>query len=552
MSTVTLRPDATYMTVGWLQYPDDAAAYYLKVDEVSSDEDSTYIYNTAYALHETAHFYVETLTDAARTINSVTVYARIRATDDTITKSIKLSLVTSGITYSSSSSFPTTSYTNYSNTWTTNPSTGLPWTVSDVNNAAFGVSTYIDNSCTAEVRVTQIWIVVDYLTYINYTKTIDPSNVGLTISSIKRGLVTSRQKLVGLGNVTNNKLGITKKFNVTIDQLANIYKLIGKYINTNIGMLSSIIYRTITLNRLLFSSISLFSISNVIGLVLRQFSSSIDIISLNLKTINKKFSNTIKILSYQLASIKTINRKILSNIAMINNINRKIYVNRMFFTYNELFTSIDEQKNIVLQALTTIVEIVSSAITRRAIFNRILISNTFISSFFDGIFFVIRKIVVAIELVNTFNLSITKQFIPLFGVLSIITRNFSIKKLFVSGVSISTNILNRILKIQKIAAISVDLVSVLRRTTNQFRQFIALTNILLIKDTLYEYFKELSVTIGQTVIAFSKGISKKIFNSLEISSYISRFFDLSGKRKISFIRSYKTIDVYREEEEDYS
>jgi hypothetical protein len=99
-------------------------------------------------------------TSETGTINSVTVYAvaRLKANGDD-----KLALVVyiPTTSYASPGQSVTTSYATYSYTWNTNPSTGSAWTWTEIDNLQAGVK-YIKGTSGQEIRVTQVYVVVDY------------------------------------------------------------------------------------------------------------------------------------------------------------------------------------------------------------------------------------------------------------------------------------------------------------------------------------------------------------------------------------------------------
>lgn len=96
------------------------------------------------------------------TVNSVTVYAKARQT--TGDEFIQLLLRTYATDYLSASTgvVPTT-YAVYSNTWASNPNSGAPWTWSEINALDVGVRSIRNGGTwTGELRVTKVWVVVDY------------------------------------------------------------------------------------------------------------------------------------------------------------------------------------------------------------------------------------------------------------------------------------------------------------------------------------------------------------------------------------------------------
>jgi len=108
MTSLTLRPNAAGDSTGFsTQYP-DTGEHYDKVDDVSPDGDTTYVYQGA---------------------DPVDVYIAIKE-NGTIT------------TYSIS---PTSSYAEYSKEWTVRPSDSNSWTTSDIDNLQIGVKEATNN-----------------------------------------------------------------------------------------------------------------------------------------------------------------------------------------------------------------------------------------------------------------------------------------------------------------------------------------------------------------------------------------------------------------------
>ena len=159
MPSLILRPDSNGDQNEWDgQYPDSGNRCD-KVNETTPDEDSTYIYTNTSGEHEGYGLSSSGLTD--ETINSITVYARLRKTtsDGCI---VRLEIWPDGAynRYPSGDKYPTTSYADYLNEWTTNPHTSQPWTVADIEGLRAGI---VDNWLAGgEVRCTQIWVIVDY------------------------------------------------------------------------------------------------------------------------------------------------------------------------------------------------------------------------------------------------------------------------------------------------------------------------------------------------------------------------------------------------------
>lgn len=145
----------------------------------SADDDTTYAGITSQnkvqtvALDDTSLF---------GTINSVTVYTSARQT--TGNEYLQLAVRTGGTNYfSSSTGVVATTYTQYSNTWTTDPSDTFSWTWSDINALEAGVKSVNQGGWGGELRASQVYVVVDYTPpYISSLTASDAPNVGDSVS----------------------------------------------------------------------------------------------------------------------------------------------------------------------------------------------------------------------------------------------------------------------------------------------------------------------------------------------------------------------------------
>ena len=158
MATITFRPTgAGFYTDG---IANGAANKWDCVDETTSDGDSTYINYSSGSSSTTFLITTNTITNTD-TINSITVYNIARATTagKLVTAICNPTIYEGGTlsTASYSSNIPT-SYQTYSKTWTTVPSTGNAWTKGDIDALEIGETC----STSTNIRVTQVYIVVDY------------------------------------------------------------------------------------------------------------------------------------------------------------------------------------------------------------------------------------------------------------------------------------------------------------------------------------------------------------------------------------------------------
>lgn len=181
-------------------YPSGDTNNYQKVDDAPPgpvpDDDSTYVYTTNTAvrrdlynmgnltdtvkpndpvdLHSTSHatgvwssnptvvmVWTGVSDPGSATANNITVKAICRTTAASAGGSAAVGVRTSSGTESwSTAGTLGTSYGQFSSTYTTNPSTGQPWTYTDINNLQAGVR-LASPSSSSQARSTMVWLEVD-------------------------------------------------------------------------------------------------------------------------------------------------------------------------------------------------------------------------------------------------------------------------------------------------------------------------------------------------------------------------------------------------------
>ena len=164
-SSETIRPDNAGDECNVTQEEGDACPnHYLNVDEVTSDEETTYIYEPSDSYCR--DLYQASTISSVGAIASVTVYARASLFPGTAWRaSLKLALKTGGTVYESDAKTVAKNWTNYSNAWTYNPKTGLKWTKADIDALQIGVSirsAYTSPPSYIATDVTQVWAVITY------------------------------------------------------------------------------------------------------------------------------------------------------------------------------------------------------------------------------------------------------------------------------------------------------------------------------------------------------------------------------------------------------
>lgn len=154
MATVTLRPASNNSVQ---HNPIGATNNWECVDDITSDDDTTYVFYTNDSA--TDHYNAESNTiGASDTINSVTIYA--------VAKLITARLAERSIEMTVSSTVVgganplTSSYATYSYTTTTNPTTGVAWTKSNIDSLVFGFRT--TSALSGRGYITQSYVIVDY------------------------------------------------------------------------------------------------------------------------------------------------------------------------------------------------------------------------------------------------------------------------------------------------------------------------------------------------------------------------------------------------------
>jgi len=152
MATLTLRPNAAGATQNWNAEGGD----YTRVDEVTSDGDTTRLYSPTDNV--VATFALVDSAGETGTINSVTVYINTKGVDP-VSNTVQLAVRVSGTDYfSGTKTYNNTSYHEESNAWATNPNTAAAWTWAAVDALEAGMKRIGGGG----QAVTQVWIVVDY------------------------------------------------------------------------------------------------------------------------------------------------------------------------------------------------------------------------------------------------------------------------------------------------------------------------------------------------------------------------------------------------------
>lgn len=172
----TLRPDSAGDVTQLSPYPADSINYN-KVNEASSDSDSTYVYTTIngkYDLYSVANH-----STGSGTINSITVY--INAKYVSIAATARIKIKTESTEYDNGSDISlTSSYADYSKTWTTNPHGGS-WTWTQIDALQIGI---IFPTAGLTPRCTQVYVTIDYTPPPTITTTTGATNLTNTAARL--------------------------------------------------------------------------------------------------------------------------------------------------------------------------------------------------------------------------------------------------------------------------------------------------------------------------------------------------------------------------------
>jgi hypothetical protein len=160
MTTATIRPNAAGTYSQLLQYP-SSGSNYDKVDEETSDGDSTYVYydTATYDKWDTYNY-----PDGPNTgdINSVVLHMMCKYTGSPTGAQTQTEMRTHSTNYVGGWNLITASYAEYTKSYSTNPYTGSGWTWAEITAIEFGPRLFFSSGSSCTVRCTQVWIVIDY------------------------------------------------------------------------------------------------------------------------------------------------------------------------------------------------------------------------------------------------------------------------------------------------------------------------------------------------------------------------------------------------------
>ncbi len=161
--TETLRPDgAGDETLITDQFP-LSGAHWDKVDEATSDDDSTYV-STEQGQFEEDLYNIANHSTGSGSINYVRVYIVGSAEVNPTTTNAYVHIKTNGVEYNGTEETTTTSYATYSYQWDVNPQTGSDWTWAEIDALQIGVGIRRPKN-NRWTRVTQVYAEVNYTAY---------------------------------------------------------------------------------------------------------------------------------------------------------------------------------------------------------------------------------------------------------------------------------------------------------------------------------------------------------------------------------------------------
>ena len=138
MPVETLRPNANGDYSECFQYP-SSGAHWDKVDDVSPDDDATYVQAPAIAYQPPRReaYHLPSLSGLPSSISGVVVYARVRRVAQNPAGGYRayacVGIRIGGSNYYTGHNIYGNSYTTISKTFSTNPNTGQPWTKDDID-----------------------------------------------------------------------------------------------------------------------------------------------------------------------------------------------------------------------------------------------------------------------------------------------------------------------------------------------------------------------------------------------------------------------------------
>jgi hypothetical protein len=164
-ATETLHPDGAGDETGIAtQYP-TSGAHWEKVDEASSDGDSTYVATNDWNWEEDLYSTADHV-EGVGNVTAITIYMVARCIDTPAQTSAYTHIETGGTEYNGTEETLATVYGTFSEEWTNNPSTNTTWTWSEVDALQIGVglrrARWTGSPAGRYSRCTQVYASIDY------------------------------------------------------------------------------------------------------------------------------------------------------------------------------------------------------------------------------------------------------------------------------------------------------------------------------------------------------------------------------------------------------
>ena len=185
--TETLRPNATGDETGIPEQYPDSGAHWDKVDDVVSDNDTTYVANDGG--WKTDLYNIPDHVTGSGSIDYVKVYMVVRATGEPDRDGAYIHIKTNGVVYDGTPVQVTQSYAAYSYQWNKNPQTGNDWTWDEIDALQIGLGLRGSKATGPKpgryTRCTQVYTEIGYTAY-NPTGTL--TSINLLESEIVRSI----------------------------------------------------------------------------------------------------------------------------------------------------------------------------------------------------------------------------------------------------------------------------------------------------------------------------------------------------------------------------
>ena len=166
MATEILRPNAggTYTGLCYFDgayHAGDVDKNYQQVDEVVPDDLSTYVYNPCLFPEDHEDTYNLPAHVGGGIIHHVKVYSRVRARWFIESGKCKIAIYTQAALHYGPEVAIDRNWLDITMQWNTNPATGNPWTLAEIDALEIGMW-FINDVGSTEVLCTQLYVEVDY------------------------------------------------------------------------------------------------------------------------------------------------------------------------------------------------------------------------------------------------------------------------------------------------------------------------------------------------------------------------------------------------------